>query len=434
MIDGTELTIDVPKMVYFELKGEQKSYTNLKLTSHADTTVIRELTINDCNRIPLEISSNNLTMGAVSVESPSYALLLSSDGVNITLQRDNKLISYSGDAVVCKNPVLISEVVDNAVGILDISGNTYVCGGIAGESYMSVANGEIIYISEDDFEKYIKGIFTVDFDANGGIVSKESITMYYGQSFGELPTPTRENCTFDGWFTEDGTQISEDTIFNYLTDITLRAHWTSDWVLASEVPDGAQIINQKWTYDLTSYTTSSSSSLAGWTKYNTTSSWSDYGSWSPWQDNSVTASDSREVQTQKVVASKQYKTVYHYYYYSKAETNGLTSYMPTTTYGKNRYTVTFDSALPKDSIVDGHQKYKWSNHHGTGKYMYVYADDPYTTKEVVSTTYKTQYRYRDRSLIYTYYYKKTDSLESVSDPTGQSNVTNVQKWVQYRAK
>ena len=66
--------------------------------------------------------------------------------------------------------------------------------------------------------------------------------------------------------------------------------------------------------------------------------------------------------------------------------------------------------------------------------MYVYADSPYTTQEVVSTNYKTQYRYRDRSLVYTYYFKKVESKEATSDPTGQTNVSNVQKWVKYIVK
>ncbi len=203
------------------------------------------------------------------------------------------------------------------------------------------------------------------------------------------------------------------------------------WVLASNAPSGAQITNRKYSYDLTSYTTSSSSTMSGWTLYNTTSAWGAYGSWSAWSDTVYTKSDSREVETQQVAAS--YKTIYHYYYYSKAETNGDTSYTKSNSY-PNRYTVTFEKAL--STTTEGASvpltKYKWTNHHGSGKYMFVYADDPYTTQEVAS--YKTQYRYRDRSLIYTYYFKKVESKESTTNPTGQTNVSNVKEWVLYRAK
>ena len=45
----------------------------------------------------------------------------------------------------------------------------------------------------------------------------------------------------------------------------------------------------------------------------------------------------------------------------------------------------------------------------------------------------TQWRYRDRSKIYTYYYSKVDAKESTSYPSG-SNISNIQEYVQYRVK
>lgn len=46
--------------------------------------------------------------------------------------------------------------------------------------------------------------------------------------------------------------------------------------------------------------------------------------------------------------------------------------------------------------------------------------------------YGTRWYYQEP--IYTYYYKKTEAKEATTDPTGQSNVSNVQKWVKYRLK
>ena len=51
----------------------------------------------------------------------------------------------------------------------------------------------------------------------------------------------------------------------------------------------------------------------------------------------------------------------------------------------------------------------------------------------VDATYKTQYRYRDRSKIYTYHFKKVENLEAESYPSG-NNISNIQEWVQYREK
>lgn len=43
----------------------------------------------------------------------------------------------------------------------------------------------------------------------------------------------------------------------------------------------------------------------------------------------------------------------------------------------------------------------------------------------------TQYRYRDRSKIYTYYLKKTESLESSTQVTASDGIDNIQRWVKY---
>ena len=78
-------------------------------------------------------------------------------------------------------------------------------------------------------------------------------------------------------------------------------------------------------------------------------------------------------------------------------------------------------------------------HTNNTKYRYVYAcyagEAPYSykTQEVASYNYKTQYRYRDRSLIYTYYFYRTENLEVASYPNG-SNISNIQEWVRYRKK
>ncbi len=51
---------------------------------------------------------------------------------------------------------------------------------------------------------------------------------------------------------------------------------TSGWVLESEVPSGAKIVDRKWTYDSTETTESTDSALSGWTQ--TDSYWKETGS------------------------------------------------------------------------------------------------------------------------------------------------------------
>lgn len=65
----------------------------------------------------------------------------------------------------------------------------------------------------------------VEFDANGGTVSETTRNAEVGEKIGTLPTPTKTNYIFDGWFTlaDGGTEITENTIIT--DDITLYAHW-----------------------------------------------------------------------------------------------------------------------------------------------------------------------------------------------------------------
>lgn len=296
------------------------------------------------------------------------------------------------------------------------------------------------------YAKWTPHSFTVTFNPNGGSVGTTSMTVLCDQAYGTLPTPTRDYYTFNGWYTaaSGGTKVTSSTTSSTATNITLYAQWTikpvEGWVKASDLPSGAQVTDRKWSYTQTYYTTSSSSSMSGWTHYNTTSAWSDYGAWSAWQDSAVSASDSRQVETQEVVASTNYKTVYHYFYYSKAETGYGTSYYATNTYGKNRYTVDLDAPLTKTGTTYKYNGYTMVQykmwHTNNTKYRYVYAcygDDPYTTQEVVSYNYKTQYRYRDRSLVYTYYFYRTENLEVTAYPSG-NNISNIQEWVKFRRK
>lgn len=68
--------------------------------------------------------------------------------------------------------------------------------------------------------------YTVVFDANGGTVNPATIKTDAEGKLTVLPTPTRNNYTFDGWFThaEGGIQITIDTVFS--ANVTVYAHWT----------------------------------------------------------------------------------------------------------------------------------------------------------------------------------------------------------------
>lgn len=70
---------------------------------------------------------------------------------------------------------------------------------------------------------------TITFDSQWGTdIDPYTKVVTYGQPYGELPTPTRENHTFGGWWTEIegyGSQATETTTFYAPSDLTLYAKW-----------------------------------------------------------------------------------------------------------------------------------------------------------------------------------------------------------------
>ena len=261
------------------------------------------------------------------------------------------------------------------------------------------------------------------FEPNGGTIDLESKTVVSGEKFGELPVPKYDYHSFDGWFTQStgGELITYESVFTSTTDVTLYAHWTdnptSDWVLESEIPDGAKTVSEKWTYDYTDYKTSESKTMTGYTLYDTKENgWNSYGSWSSWSTTKVTKSDSRDVQT---------KTQYFYDRYRGTSGNlvatgpweGTWSGINCGTYQKKDWSDT--------------QLSVWSTQTAGGKTFNLYGvkgDSWYNQKT------RTMYRYRDRTKKYLYYFKKTEGRESETAVIASTNISNVQHWVRYIEK
>ncbi|MBE5918830.1 MAG: hypothetical protein E7272_03205 [Pseudobutyrivibrio ruminis] len=70
--------------------------------------------------------------------------------------------------------------------------------------------------------------YTITFSANGGTVDAAPMTVTFDASIGTLPTPTRPNYKFDGWYTgaTDGNKYTSNIKYNIADDTTFYAHWT----------------------------------------------------------------------------------------------------------------------------------------------------------------------------------------------------------------
>lgn len=66
-------------------------------------------------------------------------------------------------------------------------------------------------------------------DAAGGTCDPAILEVTVGGTYAALPTPTRPNYSFDGWFTaaSGGTQVNDATTVTSTVDHTLYAHWTA---------------------------------------------------------------------------------------------------------------------------------------------------------------------------------------------------------------
>ena len=76
------------------------------------------------------------------------------------------------------------------------------------------------------------GCHRVFFDPAGGVLDEESRTILNGETWAELPTPTRRFFDFGGWMLEDGTVLAAEDTVALESNVTLYALWTPQASLA----------------------------------------------------------------------------------------------------------------------------------------------------------------------------------------------------------
>ena len=96
--------------------------------------------------------------------------------------------------------------------------------------FENTAAGVMVTNSSNSFTTVAAGVttYTLTFDAQGGSVSPSTKTVTAGVAVGALPTPSRTNYTFNGWYTvasASGVQYTAATIAS--ASLTLYAAWTA---------------------------------------------------------------------------------------------------------------------------------------------------------------------------------------------------------------
>ncbi|MBQ8932433.1 MAG: InlB B-repeat-containing protein, partial [Ruminiclostridium sp.] len=290
---------------------------------------------------------------------------------------------------------------------------------------------------------------TVTLNANGGKVSPSSVEVTFDSTYVGLPTnPTKDYNNFVGWYDENGNVVTSSTKVTNASSHTLYAEWTlkplSPWMPASSLPNGAKIVEQKWTYTKTETTTSTASSMSGWTQ--TGSSWRQTGSgthyyasypsgfstshslYSKYNKSALTsyenASNKREVS-----AASQYTYIYWHWTY-RDDSYGHDrligdKYSPSSTYLQNNIYFHAFETTESASLRSGSTK--------------VYNSTTLSTPPKFGSS-KWWYRFSVYKQTYTdyeklYSYKKvTNGLESATQVYTSDTISNVQHMIRYREK
>lgn len=600
-------TINIGNIEYFAFYGGGKTFNNVKLISNAETTYIEKATFASDNGISLNINSENITFKGVNVKNDNVAMLSQFDGAKILIAEKSTFGSLTNDKttkVISRNIELSNNAGETAQWIIDgtlyIYGNTEFTG-----KYIAVAKA-VTTLSETEFSNYVKGVFTitlnpnggsvattsksvtygsaygtlpiptrtgytftrwtlstddatinensvvstpadhtliarwnansytVKFNTNGGVCSTPSKTVTYDATYGDMPTPTREGHTFNGWYTaktggtkitsttkvsitdeqtlyaqwtantyivtfngnggtsskssqsvtyggtygtlptaskdyydfngwytaaNGGTKITSSSAYNTAGNVTLYAQWTihpvSDWVLESSVPSGAEIIDEKWTYDLRTNKESKETSLSGYKQYD--SYWVKSGSGSfEYSDEFETYAPgfdttheiytslakapyaAYENATTKREVSTSWKgyVYWHWMYNTSSSSAGYrVIYYQKGNYSLNNYAYKYFGAFK--STTDYTANSTGNSDQTNPYYTWYKATDRVSFADSQGSWW--WYRFNYRTCSYTDYYKmfkyyKIESKESATLVTATDLISNVKHLVKYRAK
>lgn len=315
---------------YFKLEGAGKTLTNVQIVSDAEATEIQNVTMNNTIGRPLVTSSESLTIGTSKITAPALAIVLLADKANITAYGQSNIVS-KGEYAILSHDEAFSGSGNIDIAKLNVTGNVAVCGNVEDDSFVNFNSGKFVKIDEDEFERLLSNMFTVSFDADGGTVTPDSMQAYTDVALGKLPVPEKESNIFAGWFTADGTKVTEDTVLTDAKDIVLHAKWVAISLNKFELTlntDGksktyqltssySKPENVVWSSSDPSIATVSASGLVTGVKDGTatitatvdgasvsckvtvktayTDTWSE---WSGWSTTKVDASDSVEVRTE----------------------------------------------------------------------------------------------------------------------------------------
>lgn len=183
--DLNNSTLTIPSsMETFTINGFGKTYNNLRIVSNAKKTIINRMNFVCDGQTPLTISSPNVELHETTIKSPGICLALTADKTNLALRGECELTASTGNSMLCKQ-ISLSQIDPALATSLKVNGNLLIATSekdiLSGKNLLKVT-GKIVGITVDEFNKYLKGVFTVSFNANEGVVNESSKTVVYGST------------------------------------------------------------------------------------------------------------------------------------------------------------------------------------------------------------------------------------------------------------
>lgn len=413
---------------------------------------------------PNPTPSNGSDFGSTSTNESKPNSTPSSDPDSVSTSPNDPVPSSTEDATL-----VIVRFADNE-GYIDISPIDVHCGEEYGNLpilkrdnhtfegwYTSVSGDDqvtsstIVKISTDHtlYAHWNPIAINVSLDANGGIVNPDSVVVYCGQKYGNLPMPQLDYYTFDGWYTElnGGDLVKSNITVESSAPRTLYAHWKqndiSGWVLSSEVPYGAEIVDQKWTYTKTETKESYSSSESGWTQVG--SYWKLTDSGTNTYAKFSTNSDEREYYNTSDEYYKKYNVAEYTSYETSSEKREVSGGQ-VSSYIYYHWAYPLTGTHSENDRVVGEFKNEWINNGGYAN-IWESFEGGYVEYKPQKNAYEIRgystysYWWLGRIPVYTqnytdyikmYQYKRELDLESTTKIVAGGDISNVQRYVKYR--
>lgn len=218
--------------------------------------------------------------------------------------------------------------------------------------------------------------------------------------------------------------------------VEVSRNW-SEW--STDEPDQTNEVESRteYRYQEQEKTTTRTNSNPGWTLENSVldSNWS-YGGWSGWSRNSYGAytnqTSKRDVETRNVQDSPA-RTLYNWYYYRYYNSSARTYYYTySSSMGGTRYNWQTDYCLPQFGTYSGHVGYRKTPVKNFANEIWFLA-----SKQNVAATSHKEWRYRDATKGYTYFWKRWKDWSDWS-PTevreSDNNKVETRTTYRYRAR